>query len=227
MTSPPNRPWRAALGVTLMFAIDVSLLALGFGSYRRAVTDPRALALLAIWAAANTTLAIARPVRGQDVEVSERDPRALALLLLVPLVTPMLAALGARLGWLMLPHARAVSWAGVALAALGLGLRVTAMRQLGRRFSPLVAVQRDHVLETRGLYAAVRHPGYLGALLSCLGAALSFGSALALPLPALMAVAQRARIRREEAVLARHFGPAWESYASRTGMLFPAPPRRR
>ena len=38
-----------------------------------------------------------------------------------------------------------------------------------------------------------------------------------------MLVAQLARIRREEALLARHFGAEWAAYAARTGALLPWP----
>ena len=64
-----------------------------------------------------------------------------------------------------------VSRLGVAnlllVSAAGLALRVSAMQQLGARFSPLVALQQQHTLETTGWYAHVRHPGYLGALMAC------------------------------------------------------------
>jgi protein-S-isoprenylcysteine O-methyltransferase Ste14 len=127
----------------------------------------------------------------------------------------------------MPPWPLAVSWTGIALTAAGLWLRIAAMVRLGPRFSPLVAVQREHVLETSGPYAHVRHPGYLGALLTCLGGALAFGSAAALPLVALMLAAQLARVRREERVLAEHFGERWRAYAARTGALLPVLGRGR
>ncbi|MFM8559990.1 MAG: methyltransferase family protein, partial [bacterium] len=117
---------------------------------------------------------------------------------------------------------------GVGVAVLGLSLRVAAMRQLGARFSPLVALQQDHTLETRGWYAHVRHPGYLGAIAASLGTAVAFGSAVALPWVAVMLAVQVARIRREETLLAGRFGEAWTAYASRTGALWPrwGPPAR-
>ena len=95
------------------------------------------------------------------------------------------------------------------------------MRQLGARFSPLLGLQRDHALEITGLYAVVRHPGYLGSLLASWGAAIAFGSAMALPLAVLMTAFQWARVRREEALLASQFGDAWRAYAERTGALLP------
>jgi len=136
-------------------------------------------------------------------------------------VTPAVSAAGRRFG--VLPWF-ASEWAGgigVALVALGLAVRIAAMARLGSRFSPLVAVQRTHALERGGPYAAVRHPGYLGSLLACVGAMLAFGSALALPLVAAFALLLRARIALEESLLERTFGDEWRRYRERTHALLP------
>ena len=205
----------------IVLALDAVLLALGLGGSDSLWREPRALALLVVWGIAGVVLAARAPVRGQEVVAVEKDPGTMIVLFLVPLFTPLIAALGARYRIGMLPGAPWVGWVGVALAAAGLALRIAAMSQLGARFSPLVAVQREHALETRGLYASIRHPGYLGALLSALGSALAFDSALALPLFAVMLGAELTRVRREEVLLARHFAADWSAYAARTGALLP------
>ena len=205
----------------LALAVEAALLAWGLGGPAALAASPRALALLAIWGVTGITLSITRPVRAHDTVRAERDPVPLVALALLPLAIPGVAAYGGRSGVWPLPAPEAVGWAGVALSAAGLWVRVSAMRQLGARFSPLVALQREHALETTGWYARVRHPGYLGALLASLGAAITFGSALALPLLAAMAWFQWQRLRHEEALLAGHFGDAWRAYAARTGAILP------
>jgi protein-S-isoprenylcysteine O-methyltransferase Ste14 len=209
----------------LVLALDVALLALGLGGLSALLHEPRALALLAAWGIGGAVLAARAPVRGGDnvgdIVAVDKDPGAMLLLFFAPLLAPLTAALGAQHHLWMLPGAPAWGWAGVTLAVLGFALRIAAMSQLGARFSPLVAVQREHALETRGLYGVIRHPGYLGALLGCLGSAIAFDSALALPLFALMLGAELARVQREELLLARHFGEAWREYAARTGALLP------
>ena len=209
------------LRALIALALEAALLAWGLGGVYALVISPRALALLAIWGVTGITLSVTRPVRGQDVSRAERDPLAMLALALVPLAIPGVAAWGGRIGRWPLPAPEFVGWLGVALSAIGLWIRVSAMRQLGARFSPLLAVQREHALETTGWYAVVRHPGYLGALLASWGTALAFGSALALPLAAAMTVFQLGRVRREEALLAGHFGEAWCDYARQTGGLWP------
>jgi protein-S-isoprenylcysteine O-methyltransferase Ste14 len=218
-----RRSLPAALLLSLLVsALDAALLALALGGLGPLLSHPRALALVGCWTAAGLALALVRPARSREVAASTREPRVVLLLLgLLPFLTPPLAALGERIGAWPLPGGAALGWAGVALVAAGLGIRVAAMAQLGPRFSPLVAVQREHALETGGLYARVRHPGYLGAALATLGAVAAFGSGLGL-LPLLpFLVLLGARARREEALLERHFGEAWRAYRARSGAFLP------
>jgi protein-S-isoprenylcysteine O-methyltransferase Ste14 len=218
----PRPPAIVIVSRTLVaLAVESAWLAWGLGGVHALLTSPRALSLIAIWAAVGLTLGFTRPARGQDVVRAEKDPLAMLALAVLPLAIPGVAAWGGRLRVWPLPAPELLGWLGVALSALGLGLRVAAMRQLGTRFSPLLALQREHALETTGCYARVRHPGYLGSLLASWGAAIVFGSAMALPLAALMSAFQWNRVRREEDLLESRFGDAWRAYAARTGALLP------
>ncbi len=227
MTSPP--PPRAArhplvtLAVALaVTALDAALLAVALGGAPALLSHARALALIAIWGAGSLVLGLLHPVRWRHgaVKLSGGDLVMIALFA-IPLLTPPLAAWGERAGWWPLPGGVALGWSGVALAGLGLALRIAAMVRLGSRFTPVPAIQRDHVLESGGVYAVVRHPGYAGAWLANLGAALAFGSAIGLAGVLLMSLALEARSRREEALLEAHFGEEYCGYRARTGRIFP------
>jgi protein-S-isoprenylcysteine O-methyltransferase Ste14 len=225
--SRPRRrrgPLATLLLSLLVTGVDASLLALALGGYRAVLSHDRALALLGIWAVCGATLALLRPVGAQDVVEAGREslPAFLALGL-VPIFTPAIAALGERLGIGILPGGAPLRWAGVALAAIGLVLRISAIRQLGSRFSPRLAVQRQHPLETTGLYRRIRHPGYLGSFLAALGAVLAFGSALGFAPLLLFAALIGWRVRGEEKLLAARFGESWNAYRSRSGAFFPRP----
>ena len=204
-----------------MLVLDFSLLALGGGGFVALLHHPRALALLATWLIATPTLALLRPVRSHDPVAALPDRGVMLTLFLVPLVTPMLSAMAERSGVWLLPGGAALRWSGVALSAAGLVLRIASMRQLGSRFSPLAAVQREHALETGGLYGLVRHPGYLGAWICSLGIVLTFGSALTLPLPVLMALAFGRRVAVEERLLEQHFAGEFRAYRSQVGGFLP------
>ena len=216
---PPLLTIVLALGVT---ALDALLLALALGGATALLAHPQAIALLAGWAAGGVALALLRPVRSQDTVTIERDPALVLLLLfLLPLLTPPLAALGWRLGLLPLPGGEWLRWSGVAISIAGLGLRILAMVRLGARFSPLVAVQRQHALETHGLYAHVRHPGYLGSWLAAFGAVLAFGSAVGLIAVVGFGALLARRARHEDALLEQHFGDAYRRYRAHTGAFLP------
>ncbi len=115
----------------------------------------------------------------------------------------------------------AIRWLGVILFAAGGALRLWPVFMLGRRFSGLVAIQPAHSLVTTGVYRVIRHPSYLGLLVSSLGWALAFRSGLGLLLAALLMPPLLARIGAEERLLGSYFGAEYAAYRARTWRLVP------
>jgi len=137
---------------------------------------------------------------------------------------------GLRVGYLPALPGRVDPWpaggepvrgTGVALFALGGVLRLWPVFVLGNRFSGLVAIQPEHSLETGGIYGVIRHPSYLGLIVSSVGWVLAFRSGVGLLLVALMGLPLFARIRSEERLLHAQFGDEWEAYSARTPRLIP------
>jgi protein-S-isoprenylcysteine O-methyltransferase Ste14 len=114
-----------------------------------------------------------------------------------------------------------IRWLGVVLFAAGGALRIWPVFVLGHRFSGLVAIQPGHTLVTSGVYGVIRHPSYLGLLVSSLGWALAFRSGVGVLLTALLIPPLVARIRAEEKLLRTHFGGEYEAYYRRTSRLIP------
>lgn len=114
-----------------------------------------------------------------------------------------------------------VRWAGVLFFAAGGALRLWPVFVLGDRFSGLVAIQPGHMLVTNGLYRIIRHPSYLGLLISSFGWGLAFRSGIGVLLAALMIPPLLARISAEERLLRAHFGAEHEAYCARTSRLIP------
>jgi protein-S-isoprenylcysteine O-methyltransferase Ste14 len=217
---------RVILGALAVTAIDAALLALALGGVVPLLGHARALALLAAWGVGGIVLGLLRPVRTHDpIEVRNDPPLVMVALFFIPLLTPPLAAWGERAAMWPLPGGAALEWGGVVLSAAGFAVRIAAMARLGSRFSPLVAVQKTHALETGGPYAFVRHPGYLGSWLTTFGAALAFGNAVGIPFALAMLLVLLARVRREDEMLERHFGETFRVYRARTGGLLPRLPR--
>ncbi len=219
---PAARPLRVLLGTAAALALDAALLAVGVGGVHALLRHPRAVGLLLVWAAGDGALAGLRARGGRDpARTRPGQLPALAALLILPLVTPMLSAWGERSALWPLPGGAVLRWGGVALAGAGILLRVLAIQRLGPRLSPLVEVQRGHALETGGVYAALRHPGYAGAWVANLGSILAFGSAATLPLAVLLALVLAWRVRVEEREMDAAFGEAWRRYRARTGAFWP------
>ena len=112
----------------------------------------------------------------------------------------VIAGLGYRFGWFMLPRWACLIFAGVFL--LGYALYAEVLRE-NEYLSRTVEVQAGQRVVESGLYGVVRHPMYLATLLLFLSMPLILGSvyAFALLLGYLPLIA--ARIRGEEALLER------------------------
>ncbi len=115
----------------------------------------------------------------------------------------------------------ALRWLGVAATAAGFGLVLWSGIALGRFYSPDVTLQHEHQLITTGLYGVLRHPRYLGVLLTTLGLALLYRSWAGLGLFPVMLGVVLFRIHDEEALLHQTFGAEWEAYCRRSWRLAP------
>ena len=74
---------------------------------------------------------------------------------------------------------------------------------------------------TTGLYRYVRHPRYLGAVLTGFGLALTFRSWIGLLVATAFIGVIALRIRDEEAFMQQEFGPEWEAYCQHSWRLIP------
>lgn len=116
----------------------------------------------------------------------------------------------------------ALQHAGLAIAAAGALFAAAAMWSLGRSYGIRMDVFKGATLHTRGPYAIVRHPMYLGVVVFHLGASLSLESPLLLAVTALLVVPYTAlRINAEERVLREVYGAAYADYQRRVPALVP------
>ncbi|KAH7887360.1 hypothetical protein F5I97DRAFT_820831 [Phlebopus sp. FC_14] len=125
---------------------------------------------------------------------------------------------------------------GSVLATLGGLLRWQCFRTLGRHFTFILSLRKDHHLVTSGPYAYVRHPSYTGLTMVVLGILIMHGSKdsflrssgilLTVPGGRLLAlgwmvgmivvnVGMFRRMRREDRMLKDAFGEEWERWAKR------------
>jgi protein-S-isoprenylcysteine O-methyltransferase Ste14 len=82
----------------------------------------------------------------------------------------------ATLIWSGAPSTGARGVVAILLLAVGYGVRIAAVRSLGRFYSHRVCVQESHRVQTTGPYKWLRHPAYSGMLLIHAALSLFFAS---------------------------------------------------
>lgn len=112
--------------------------------------------------------------------------------------------------------------AGILIGLAGVGVRVAAMRTLGRYFSRFISIQESHQIICKGLYRVLRHPGYLGTLLIFVGYALALSSwpGVIINLK-IFFVVYSYRMKVEEQMMLSYFGPSYRQYQKETYKILP------
>jgi protein-S-isoprenylcysteine O-methyltransferase Ste14 len=111
---------------------------------------------------------------------------------------------------------------GLYLIIGGVILRFAAVGQLGRNFTVDVTIRSHHELKQSGLYHYVRHPAYLGSLLSFAGLGLSLNNWISLAVCIVIPLAVFLyRMQIEEKVLEMRFGKQYREYMAKTKRLIP------
>lgn len=196
------------------------LAVLGWGGFAAFFSNPARVALAIV----TLLLGVAALFTSGNLSSGEREDRSnrwvLAAFGVIGLLIGFLPAYTDRIEfWTM--DGDTLRWIGVILFAAGGALRIWPVFVLGNRFSGLVAIQPGHSLVTTGIYGVIRHPSYLGLLISTLGWVLAFRSVVGVLLTILMIWPLVARIRAEEALLSGQFGDEYEAYRARTARLIP------
>lgn len=115
-----------------------------------------------------------------------------------------------------------ISQLGLCLILIGMGLRFILIITLGKFFTVDVTIQKGHELKKDGLYRFIRHPSYLGSILSFIGFGLSLNnwiSLLIISIPVTIALIYRIKV--EEKLLTEQFGSIYTDYLDKTHKLLP------
>lgn len=112
--------------------------------------------------------------------------------------------------------------AGLALFAAALLLFQATHKALGRNWSVTLKVREDHSLVTDGVYRYVRHPMYTAFWMWAIAQALTLQNWVAGPAGIIgFGTLYLLRVAREEALMRKTFGAAWDDYAARTPRVIP------
>ncbi len=207
--------------VIISTAAYLALAVFGVGGFAAFFSHPALIALsVALFVMAGASL-----FTSGNLSPGEREDRSnrwvLAVFLIIGLLAGYLPAYTDRKAFLTF-DGETIRWIGVFLFAAGGALRIWPIFVLGRRFSGLVAIQPGHTLVTTGIYGVIRHPSYLGLLISSLGWGLAFRSGVGVLLAALLVPPLLARIYSEERLLRSQFGAEYDAYRAATPLLIPS-----
>ena len=122
------------------------------------------------------------------------------------------------------PALEPVQRLGLVLVIFGEALRKAGILTARRNFTHVVQLTRrpGHTLVTHGVYAFVRHPGYLGWFIWAVNTqVLLLNPVCALGFAAASCLYFRRRVRFEEARLLHFFGSEYREYKARTPAFIP------
>jgi protein-S-isoprenylcysteine O-methyltransferase Ste14 len=98
---------------------------------------------------------------------------------------------------------------------------IWARRHIGRNWSGQITIRQEHELIRTGPYARIRHPSYTGLLLALAGTAIAIGEYRAIVAFAVIAIGFVVKAKREESLLTKEFGRAFDEHRQQTGFFLP------
>ncbi|MFN8382840.1 MAG: isoprenylcysteine carboxylmethyltransferase family protein [Anaerolineales bacterium] len=117
---------------------------------------------------------------------------------------------------------RFLGYLGCLFIAFGVTIRLIAVTTLKKQFTTKVLIIEAHKIVVTGIYKVIRHPAYLGYLISLFGIGLVLGNWISLAILVMFPLLGILyRIHIEESVLLDYFGSAYQEYANRTKRLLP------
>lgn len=119
------------------------------------------------------------------------------------------------------PYSAPLLYGAYLLTLAGLVTSVWARFSLGTNWSATVTFREGHELVERGPYRVVRHPIYTGFLLMIAGTAAALGNLSSLLALLVCFLGHWWKLRREEALLTKHFPDSYPPYKMRTKALIP------
>lgn len=112
--------------------------------------------------------------------------------------------------------------AGLIMFAFFSWMQVFSYKSLKENYAQEILIHKNHNLVTKGIYRFIRHPQYLGQILSDLGAGIALLNFIVVPAVILIeAPLFILRALKEEELLRKHFDEEYKSYKKRSGFFIP------
>jgi protein-S-isoprenylcysteine O-methyltransferase Ste14 len=120
-----------------------------------------------------------------------------------------------------LPRSEWMQWLGIAILILGFAIRVWTRLALKGDYQGNLQVRPGQPLINSGPFQWVRHPGYLGFIVSATGLVVGFSSLAGMLGIVPLSIGFLLRSQVEERMLIRVFGEQYITYAKHTGRMVP------
>lgn len=179
--------------------------------------------IAAIWILSEVLLN--RLVRSSKSDKTQGDKQSLRYIwITIMIALPLAHILSRQTAFPVFPISSSpvIVQAGLILIVAGMIYRFIAIYTLGRYFTVDVAIRSDHKIVRKGMYKYMRHPSYLGSLLSFLGNGFALNSWFGLVIgfvPVLLTFLYRMKV--EEELLVTNFGQEYKDYKKETWRLIP------
>ena len=161
-------------------------------------------------------------IRSNKKDKKGNDKGSLALIWIAIAVAIFLAINISNNHRIPISNTLIIYYIGLAIIVIGMIFRFIAIFSLGRLFTVDVTIRKDHKIKKDGIYRIVRHPSYMGSLLSFAGFGISLNSWLSLAIIVILITAAFIyRIRVEEKLLIAQFGGDYLEYKKKTYYLIP------
>ncbi|ACU58261.1 methyltransferase family protein [Chitinophaga pinensis] len=177
--------------------------------------------IAAIWILSEVLLN--RLVRSSQSDKTRADKQSLRFIwITIMIALPLAHILSRQFHVLPISSSPVIVQAGLIMIVVGMIYRFIAIYTLGRFFTVDVAIRSDHRIVRKGMYRFMRHPSYLGSLLSFLGNGFALNSWVGLVIgfvPVLLTFLYRMKV--EEELLVNNFGQEYIDYKKDTWKLIP------
>lgn len=121
----------------------------------------------------------------------------------------------------VIPPTAPIAWVGVALCVAGLGFAFWARFTIGRNWSGVISLKKEHELIQNGPYRLVRHPIYTGLLAMLSGTVLVLGRVAGIISLSLAFLSFWIKLGEEEQLMLKQFSEGYRAYQRRVKRLIP------
>ena len=162
--------------------------------------------------------------RKMDFVIHKKTPGDFVLLFFdgIGMIIPLVYVFSSLLDFANYNLPDLVGWIGTGLFVFAIWLLYQSHRSLGKNWTPVLAIQKEHTLVTTGIYKYIRHPMYAAHIFWAVAQIMILPNWIAgYSFFVVMIPHYLVRVGKEEAMMVEQFGSEYENYMKKSGRIFP------